>query len=253
MAAIEKLVKEKEKALQAAQQLAGKASQLQQEVEAAETAYEEAEQRYKELERRHKTAVLPYWLEIATKEVVTKLGPTVDAFKATSGQAIYKSYITAKETGIPLISSTMKTASLKAAMLLEKCGGEKYLKVKKYTVEPASKAVSFAINKIEYIWNSEFVSSALSAAKSVCNQAEIKVKQVTVELETLVRTTLAKWPNTTPLAREPYTYWIVYSLLAIPFVAISMPLLGMVISKPKVQQSSGTRGRRPQTTKKGKK
>jgi hypothetical protein len=250
LAATEKLVEKKEKALQAAQQLAGKASQLQLEVEAARTAYEEAKQQYKELERHHKTAVLPYWLEIATKEAVAKLGPTVNAFKVTAGQAINNSYKTAKEIGIPLISSTMKAASLKASMLLEKYGGEKYLKVKKYTIEPASKAVGFAVNKTEHIWNSEFVSSAFSSAKSAYNQAEIKVKEVTMELETLVRTTLARWPNTTPLAREPYTYWIVYSLLAIPFVAISMPLLGMLISKPKVQQSSGTRGRRPQTTKK---
>jgi hypothetical protein len=250
LTATEKLVEEKEKALQAAQQLAGKASQLQQEVEAAKAAYEEAKQQYKELDRHHKTAVLPYWLKIATKEAVTKLGPTVNAFKATAGQAINNSYKTAKETGIPLIISTVKTSSLKASMLLEKYGGEKYLKVKKYTIEPASKAVGFAFNKTERIWNSEFVSSASSAAKSAFNEAEIKMKQVTMELETLVRTTLARWPNTTPLAREPYTYWIVYSLLAIPFVAISMPLLGMLISKPKAQQSSGTRGRRPQTTKK---
>lgn len=166
---------------------------------------EAAELKFKELQKHHLNAVFPHWLEESLNKTWKAVADIAEGLKS------------------------------KVTNYMEKYGSEHWMKAKSLALN----LYTYAKDYMSKALHSERTQKFISSVNEVSAHAQRQISLVFNELEKLLESLLARYPSLVPMARKPYTGWLVYFLCMLPFIAVSMPWFGLLQSRKK--KAAGTK------------
>jgi hypothetical protein len=201
-----------------------------------------AETRYSELAALHESELLPHWAQGAAATVAPIVASGLAGGKQFAAKCADKAGDFWAAQGAPALDAALsKAADAKSHFVA--LAGEKLPVLRDHVgraVAAGRTAAKTTMTTAKAVWNSPALARVVPAMRSVGATVSTQGAVVVTELRGLVVSLSQRHPTLSFLGAEPVSSSLVFVVLALPFVALGLPLLGRRPAVVAAPTSSGT-------------